>query len=275
MTNTPQNVSSELKLLPRLIRYWSVPGRDWWGWLLFLVSQPILTFSVQMGLVVLASMVIHELCHGAALFYGMNAKFRIIPIWPFAALAMPANAEEKAKADQAHWFWAAWFTLAGPVGTVALVFLGMFLQLLSNPLVRDIGTNFVLANTVLAAMNLIPLGKLDGGQFVFIIYSSLKECYDKVLAWFVSGTIVVFFALVLLLPLVSRMFSFLENGMLRLWIAMMLSLLGVGFWIKQDDDKPEHSQSIQAMSIFQILLHLFVYAVLNLLTILFLLQIRI
>lgn len=253
----------KFNLIGWLTRFWNRPVYFWAGWILFLLTLPFMALSLQMGLVIFVSMLVHELAH-AAVLRQMGVSWTIVPIWPFGMAAMPRNADSKSIMDKAPWSQSAIYLIAGPAATTMLMILGSVLKEMPG-LTSSIGADVVLANGVLAVFNLVPLGKLDGGQYWFVIMSSLKEQYDAQVARLIDGTAAIVAGLSLVVPLTYSFNAIIANG-IRHWIYILLPvIIAWGVRAKSKEDNPEHNHSPQAISVYGTLWLILAYLVLNLL----------
>ena len=256
------NLSQKLAKLisiKELIPFWKQPGWKIIGWLLFIPFFGLIFLSWQRAVVLLGSMVLHELFHGIIMQVWMKARFTILPIFPYGAMAMPRDAAEKAKSDQAPWFAAAWFTLIGPYANLLLIIIGAVLAQAGTPEFTFWGNELVFINTQLALLNLLPFGTLDGGQFAKIVYSSLKEEHDRVLAWGLTLLGLIGIALLVGIPLANEWQGYAQHAISRVWYIIIGGAIAVGFWQKQDDDNESYSASAQAMSVPHVFFMLVAY----------------
>lgn len=202
------------------------------------------------------AMYLHEWGHWLIFkINGIVAKVWLL--FPFGAVAAPRDDAEDKRSDQLPWWNIGWFLQAGPTTNVALMLVGHFM--LSVGFLPALASEMIFINGLLAAFNFLPLGNMDGGQFFHVIYSSLEEKYDRVVA--------AFGLLVCLVILGSIFYSTLSQTAIMLYITLyrksgmiiFLALMAAGVWHKQGKDNPLHSQSSQAMTVQQVAIQLIFY----------------
>lgn len=208
------------------------------------------------AIAMMLAMYIHE-CGHYFIFVKNKIKARVLLLFPLGAVAAPINKEEDIKSDLLPWWNIAWLLQAGPTMNVIQMIVGLifvhfgFLVLL--------GQQMIIINGLLAVFNLLPLGNMDGGQFFHVIFSSLKEEYDLLLA---TGCLVISITILGLIFSSSLGLGF----MAILWtlfnhfgLIFFLLLFAAGIWHKQGKDNPLHSLSLQAMTINQVGIQLVYY----------------
>lgn len=145
--------------------------------------------SMEVGVAMAISMVIHELAH-AYVFAKNGVSWRILWLFPLGAVASPDGHEENEKSDQLPWWRLSWLMLAGPAINVVLMALGA--NMVYFEISPSLGEALITVNGYLLALNLIPLGALDAGQHFKLIFSSLKRKHEMYL---VVGVFLLFCAL--------------------------------------------------------------------------------
>lgn len=197
-------------------------GAVWFG-----SSVPVFMASIM-----IASMAIHELGHWVAMEkYGVRAHIF------FAVIIGGAVPEDVKKLNKLSWRKTAIIVLAGPAGnvaTVALAYCGQLMGYLSNDQLSRIAN----MNAALIVFNLVPIGRLDGGRLVKLLFDSLPEHLDSSYAKAIIGSV---YAFSLLVSAFTGEFYLLPAGMV-LWGTLKLSNI----------DDPHGSNDSRAMSRSQV-----------------------
>ncbi len=251
------------------IEYWKSPLKQVIAFILFWVMFGAAYHSVEMGLVFLASMYAHEAGH--AYVYRVNGiKNRVRLLFPLGAVAAPESKDEDVKSDKLPWNNVGWITQAGLIGNVILMFVGLGFKLIPLPFTVELGKNIVAANVYLAVFNLLPVWNLDAGLLFKVVFSSLGETGDKIVAWLITliGAAAILVALInsggpwqVLINLVSNM------G----WIAFAI-VVTIGVIRKSTKDDPSYYLSTQAMRLPQVVIQLLAYLGVCLITLIFLMK---
>jgi hypothetical protein len=220
--------------------------------LLFYASSRSFSFAIN----IVGGMYIHELFH-AFKFARMGIRWIIQGLWPLGAVARPENEEEDRKSDLAPWNDQAWLMQLGPTANVLLMFVGLLLTVFGTGWVSLFGATTISAQGLLAALNLIPLWKLDAGQLYTLIFSSLEERYDRLVAIVLTGVSIAIVAYLVFFsslnaPLWIYLGKALENGALVVFLLVSIPSI----WRKQSQDKPEDSKSTQAMTKKQVFIQI-------------------
>lgn len=182
-------------------------------------------------------------------------------LFPMGAVAAPKDKAEDARSDQLPWWDIAWMLQAGPAMNFVMMLIGFIF--LSAGIWPTFGRELILINGMLGAFNLLPLGNLDGGQFFHVIYSSLKERYDVIVAIVATllsiAMILVLFNSPLGLGFIGGFF-----GLFTKWgYSVFLVSFAAGIWHKQGKDNPLHSKSLQAMTVKQVIIQVVFYIILT------------
>jgi Zn-dependent protease len=247
------------------IKWMMIMQDRWWAQILA-VPAFLLLFSASLGdlslaVVMLMSMYLHEGGH-AFVFMLKKIKCHVLLLFPLGAVAAPINEEQDKLSDLLPWNDQAWIMQAGPLVNVGLILVGL---LINNVFPESgLGNKFIFMNTLLAVFNLVPVWHLDAGQFFNMIFSSLKERYDK-------GIAIGAAALLAILIFVITVPAFHEYGASWLillavilthfgWV-LFITVMAAGIWHKQGKDNAEYWKSAQAMKPREIAIHLVVYFV--------------
>lgn len=216
-------------------------------------------FNPWAALATINGIFLHELGHW--LIYVINgSKAFVRLIVPLGAIAIPANKDEKDKFNLLPWSKAAEFFLSGPAFNVLQMIIGLWLVQIG--FLPELGHQMIVINGVLALYNLLPISNMDGGQFFKVIFSSLEERYDRIVALVGLALAVLVIGLIILSPIGQGAFAVLKTFVFSLGQLSFLVLLAAGIWKKQNEDDPTYCKSAQAMSTKQVTFHLLRYAAL-------------
>ncbi|TRZ53118.1 M50 family peptidase [bacterium] len=207
-------------------------------------------------LAVILGVYIHEIGH-FLVFFANGIKSIILMLFPLGAVTFPINKEEDAKSDLLPWWDMAWLFHAGPTMNLLLMVIGLVL-ILQN-ILPEFGHQLMYINGILAVFNLLPIGNTDGGQLFNVIFSSLEEKGDKVVAFIGTSTSFAIICGILISPIGLGGFAVLNAFVHNFILIIFLVLLASGIWHKQRKDNPLYSESKQAMSIGQVVFQLGYY----------------
>ena len=227
--------------------------------LAFVAFSVILYFSlgsIEAAIAMMLGMYLHELGH-FVVFAVYKIKAVILLIFPLGAVAAPINEDEDKRSDQLPWQNIATLVQAGVTVNVILMVIGVVL--ISMGVWPALGKQLIFINGTLAVLNLLPVWKLDGGLLFYVIFSSLREKGDKVLA--VSGVVagvmilVALFVLPISQGLLAILITFIEKGTFIFFLLIFM----FGVLHNHKKELPLGYNSSQAMSLKQVLLQLIWY----------------
>lgn len=226
------------------------------------------TWSLSIAMVV--SMFLHE-CGHAFVFWLTQIRFVVMYLFPLGAVAAPVDKAEDARSDLLHWNTISWLLQAGPAVNVALIVIFTLMQ----PTIVSVGgeawllqfaRDMVYANSLLAAMNLVPVWTLDAGQLFKMIYNSLEEHEDRWVTGILVGSSAVLLLGVIGIPGFLSWVAILSNVLFRFGWIVFIIIFVLGVLNQQGLDEPKHAYSRQAMTNFQVLVHLAFYVLLVMVT---------
>lgn len=166
----------------KLINLWDSPIRQFFGFLGFLILFRWVMGGFVPSLLLIISMILHEVGHGFILNYG-KIRYKIFFLFPLGAVAAPINEIENLKSDHLPANTLAWLMQAGLLVNVFLLILGRLMIQVDNSMINNLGKDLVYINLLLAVFNILPVWTLDAGQLFHVIYSSLEEVFDAWLMW--------------------------------------------------------------------------------------------
>ncbi|MFW5703950.1 MAG: hypothetical protein ACOCXQ_03865 [Patescibacteria group bacterium] len=222
----------------------------------------VLLQATILSTMIVGGMGLHEIAHGLAMKYVVGFNYDIVAIFPIGAAARPKTPQDAAIGDRAPWFLMSLMLLAGPAANLALIVLGWYLSLNMNDWISELGKTINVVNTQLFILNILPFSKLDAGQLAGIIYSSMKEVHDRLLAvgvlviCFITTAVVVLFGAG---ELAERWQDMALSSIRHALLIIIAMSLAAGFWHKQFIDEPEHAYSHQAMNWWQTFVVLALY----------------
>ncbi|MDQ3009018.1 MAG: M50 family metallopeptidase [bacterium] len=236
-----------------LVNFWDGGLKQFIAFVLFYLLFRAFSFTASMAIVMVISMYLHEVAHGWIFRYS-EIEHKVLFLFPLGAVAAPANAEENKRSDLLVWWRLALLLMAGPAMNVLLMFLGKALLLHG-----DLGTgltmyahDIVSMNALLFFMNMIPVWKLDAGQFFKLIYSSLREHHDRLFSVaFTLVTIVMItitFVQVPVFDLTNVVGTLIKNFG---WMALTI-VFTVSIWHTQSKDDPKMAESALRLTTPQI-----------------------
>ncbi len=212
--------------------------------------------SIEAAIAMMLGMYLHELGH-FVVFTVYKIKAVILLIFPLGAVAAPINEDEDKRSDLLPWQKIATLLQAGVTVNVMLMIIGVIL--ISVGVWPALGKQLVFINGSLAVLNLLPVWKLDGGLLFFVLFSSLRETGDKVLA--ISGVVagvmilVALFVLPISQGLIATLTAFMENGTLIFFLLVFI----LGVLHNHKKELPLGYNSSQAMNLKQVLIQLIWY----------------
>ncbi len=252
-------IPPEENLVWGMIRKQGNPIHQVLAFLAFLFGLWFAYQSFEAALAFVVAIVLHEFGHWF-IFQLNDIKAKVYLLFPLGAVAAPVTKEEDDRSDLLPWWNIAWMLLAGP--TINFVQMVAGLAMIHFGIFPSFGYELVLINGMLGAFNLLPLINMDGGQFFHVIYSSLKEEYDFLVAivgLLITAAIVV---IIYFSPLGQGALIILGiPAMKSVWV-IFFGLMGAGIWHKQGKDNPLHSKSGQAMTPKQAVIQLTYYVLL-------------
>jgi len=205
------------------------------------------------------SMYLHE--GGHWLVFAINKiKAKVLLLFPLGAVAAPIDKDEDARSDLLPWWNISWLLQAGPTVNVLLMLVGLAMQ--ASGFLPVFATHLVYINGLLAAFNLLPVGNMDGGQLFHVIFSSLKEMYDVIVALLAIAISVIIVWGIMLPPAAMGGLAILQTTFSNIGLITFLLIFAAGVWHKQGKDNPLHSQSKQAMTVKQVAIQLAYYLIL-------------
>ena len=133
-----------------------------------------LLFGSAGAVIITISIFVHELGHFLAFrSRGYTAGMVFLPF--LGAAVYPDDKERFKTARRSE---EVMIAISGPFSNVMLIFAGLFLAL--SPW-RDIGLALAAINAVLASINLLPFGILDGGHVARAIFISADDHHDRLI----------------------------------------------------------------------------------------------
>lgn len=211
---------------------------------------------------VMIGMFLHE-CSHAFVFARNKIPFKIQFLFPLGAAAMPANDEADKLSDRLPWWNISWLLQAGPLANILLMLVGTFLDNSGVTQIAQFGRDMIFVNGLLGISNLVPIWQLDAGQLYFVIFSSLREKYDMFITKFsIALTILVITVLIIPPVLTHDVLGVAKNlwgGGKTILLLICLVVFAAGMWHNQGRDDPKLADSIQAMSLRQVLIQMIVY----------------
>lgn len=240
--------------------------RQWWkqvfAFFAFIIMFRLLGFTAQQSLVMVVSMFLHELGHAIA-FYRNDIKFVLLYLFPLGAVAAPSTKEENARSDQLSWYLLSILLLAGPAVNIGLMLVGKVLVLTSPSTdVQALGHDVIYINGLLAFMNLIPVWKLDAGQFFKLIYSSLNERHDRFLTIAFTLATAVIIGAVLISAGMQSLLHLLRGVLLNLALVSFGVVFVMSTWYGQGKDNPDHATSPLRLTKNQLIVTMTIFFVL-------------
>lgn len=208
------------------------------------------------AIAMMMAMYFHELGH--FIIFSLNKiKSTVLLLFPLGAVAAPVNKEEDVRSDLLPWWHIGWLLQAGPTMNAILMFIGLILVRIN--LLPLLGGQLIYINGLLCLFNLLPLVNMDGGQLFHVIFSSLKEKHETVLAVLsvVLSSLVIW--IVLFSPAGLSVIGVLKSLFYNSGLILFLLLMSAGIWHKQGKDKPLHAVSTQAMTVRQVVIQLGYY----------------
>lgn len=122
-----------------------------------------------------------------------------------------------------------------------------------------LGQQMIFINGLIGLFNLLPLINMDGGQLFHVIFSSLKERYDLVVAVLATAISAVIIIGIFASPIGQGAIFVLRALFYNFGGIFFLLLMAAGIWHKQGKDNPLHSGSKQAMTVKQVAIQLAFY----------------
>lgn len=233
------------------------------GFIAFFIIFWLAYQSPWASVAMILSMYIHEVGH-YVLFVMNDIKARVLLLFPLGAVAAPIDKAEDERSDLLSWWNIGWLLQAGPTMNVVQMIIGLiFVKTGFLPL---LGVQMVFINGLIAIFNLLPLWNMDGGQLFHVIFSSLKEEYDVVLAAIGVTVSVLIVAVLLISPIGHGILGVLWALFHDFGVIAFLLLFAAGIWHKQGKDNPLHWKSTQAMTMKQVGIQLAYYFFLVILT---------
>lgn len=213
--------------------------------------------SWQASLIFLLSMFAHEVGHAVVfLRSGIECKIRFLTL--LGAVAYPATKELEKKSDKLPWFTQAILMLAGPAVNVFLMLIGHWFatvgifseQVLLGLSLKEWSEQIVYINGLLAIFNLVPMGKLDAGQFFLLVFSSLEEKWDYLIFGVIAAIVVSVPVVIWVLDGPTRLIlMMIRHFPVTLFCYTMLP----GLWRIMRSDNDSHHTSPQSMNVVQMM----------------------
>lgn len=238
------------------IKFWKPTWRQIVAFILFLAFFGYIYQSMEMSVIFLLSMYFHEWLHAKT--YGtFKINNRVYILFPLGMVTAPVNEEENAVSDKLPWFDVGWIFQAGLLGNMILIVLGRLLQGMENLTLSNWGHLLIVSNVYLALFNLLPIGNLDAGQLFKVIFASLDETRDQIVAWImaIAGGLLI----ALLVYSTGNPWLLLIKLVTNLGVIGFTLITAIGILRKSVKDDPAHSSSAQAMSWKQALIHILVF----------------
>ena len=242
--------------------YWLIEKENkWWVQVLAFMGFLLLFWAISgtiEGIVAwFLAIVLHEFGH-YLVFRKSGIKMFLILLFPLGAMAAPISEEENKRSDELSWWNIGWLLLAGVTLNIILALVGLLMT--QNNFLPEFGHQLFEINVALAIFNILPIGTLDGGQFLKVLFASLDEKQDKLLV-----------VAVLMICVAAIFFIFLPtNGDLSKMLLTLLTFKNFLFVVflfifagsvitKHKKDNPKFDASKQKMNLQQIYLQFFVF----------------